>query len=139
MCSNASLITITACTIWEDMSLVWYDCWEWLHAFVGCTVACKSWYWAGHSTMLQPGVGTCEQFSRFCFWYMSFRKSRDCWLGGFTYLENMGCTKWCHLKLRLSYFNKDWEDNTRCMAAMTRGSYTDLTIGSVTRAAYSAR
>jgi hypothetical protein len=37
------------------------------HAFVGCTVARESWYWAGLSTMLQPRVGTVSSLADFVF------------------------------------------------------------------------
>ena len=37
------------------------------HAFVGCTVARESWYWAGLSTVLQPRVGTVSSLADFVF------------------------------------------------------------------------
>jgi hypothetical protein len=37
------------------------------HAFVGCTVARESWYWARHSTVLQMRVGTKSSLADFVF------------------------------------------------------------------------
>jgi len=37
------------------------------HAFVGCTVARESWYWAGLLTVLQPQVGTMSSLVDFVF------------------------------------------------------------------------
>ena len=37
------------------------------HAFVGCTVARESWYWAGLATVLQPRVGTVSSLADFVF------------------------------------------------------------------------
>jgi hypothetical protein len=37
------------------------------HAFVGCTVARESWYWAGLSTVLQSRVGTARSLADFIF------------------------------------------------------------------------
>ena len=38
-----------------------------MHAFVGCTVARESWYWAGLATMLQPRVGTVSSLADIVF------------------------------------------------------------------------
>lgn len=37
------------------------------HAFVGCTVARESWYWAGLLTVLQPRIGTVSSLGDFVF------------------------------------------------------------------------
>nr|ABO80475.1 probable reverse transcriptase At2g02650 -, related [Medicago truncatula] len=37
------------------------------HAFVGCTVACESWYWAGLSIVRQSRVGTVSSLADFVF------------------------------------------------------------------------
>ena len=67
MCSDASPITITTCTC--EVICPWYDTavedgW---HAFVGCTVARESWYWAGLSTVLQSRVRTMSNLADFVF------------------------------------------------------------------------
>jgi len=46
------------------------------HAFVGCTVARESWYWAGLSTVLQTLVGTESSLTNFVF-DICFSESRD--------------------------------------------------------------
>jgi len=46
------------------------------HAFVDCTVARESWYWAGLSTVLQPRVGTVSSLTYFVF-YICRSESRD--------------------------------------------------------------
>jgi len=105
--------------VWDDLSLVWCGCWGWLTCFCGL----YSGAWEGRAFDCSATASwSCEQFGKLSFWYMSFRKLRHCWSGDFTSLTNLSCTQWCHLEWRSSCFNEHWEDNTRCMVAMARGS-----------------
>jgi len=68
---SAFWITIMTCTMWGDLSLVWYGCWGWLACF--CGFYGGAWKLVLDRTFdcVATASWNCEQFGRFCFWFMS--------------------------------------------------------------------